>query len=81
MEVSELLSHAVLDTSGLAFRSSTPKRPGSLVLAAALPLKLEDSAKPVDTSSQVSAPEDMEMDISTLKEIQASLPPGWNSGA
>ena len=73
MEVSELLSWAALDTSGLASRSSTPKRPGSL--SAALPLKLEDSAKPVDTSSQVSAPEDVEMDDPTLEEIQASCPP------
>ena len=32
MEVSELLSQAALDTSGIASRSSTPKRPGSLAL-------------------------------------------------
>ena len=37
MEVSELLSWAVLDTPGLTSGSSTPKRPGSLALAAALP--------------------------------------------
>ena len=76
MEVSELLSHAVLDTSSLASGSSTPKRPGSLALATLLPLKPEDSAKLVDTSSQVSAPEDGEMDNPTLEEIHASLPPG-----
>ena len=75
MEVSELLSQAVLDTPGLASRSSTPKRPGSLALAAVLPLKPEDSTKLVDTSSQVSTPEDTEMDDPTLEEIQASLPP------
>ena len=44
-------------------------------MAAVLPLKLEDSTKLVDTSSQVSTPEDMEMDNPTLEEIQASLPP------
>ena len=38
MEVSKLLSQAVLDTSGLVSGSSTPKRPGSLALAAPLPL-------------------------------------------
>ena len=81
MEVSELLSFAVLESPGLAYWSSSPKRPGSLALATALPLKLEDCAQLVDTSSQVSAPEDAEMDYPTLEEIQASLPPSWNSGA
>ena len=74
MEVSELLSWEVLDIPGLASGSSTPKRPGSLALAAALPLKPEDSAQHVDTSSQVSTPEDGEMDNPTLEDIQASLP-------
>ena len=80
MEVSELSSQAVLDTSGLAPGSSTTKRPGSLALATPLPLKLEDSAKLVDTSSQVSALDDMEMDDFTLEEIHASLPPIETTG-
>ena len=71
-EVSKLLSWAVLDTSGLASGSSTPKRPGSLALATPVPLRLEDSAKLVDTSSQVSIPGDLEMDDPTLEEVQAS---------
>ena len=84
-EVSELLSWGVLDTSGLASRSSTPKRPGSLALATPLFLRPEDSTKPVDTSSQVSIPDDTEMDDPTLEEIHASpsLPvktPGPSSG-
>ena len=70
MEVSELLYWAVLDTPGLAFGSSIPKRPGSLALATVLPLK------PGDSTPLVSAQEDAEMDDPTLKEIQASLPPG-----
>ena len=74
MEVSKLLSQAALDTSGIASGSSTSKRPGSLALAMLLPLKPEDSSRPVDTSSQVSAPEDMEMDNPTLEEIHVSLP-------
>ena len=75
MEVSELLSQVVLDTPGLVPRSSTPKRPGSLSLAAVLPLKPEDSTKPVDTSSQVSTTEDAEMDNPMLEEIHISPPP------
>ena len=75
MEVSELLSQAVLDTSGLASGSYTPKRSVPLALAALLPLKLEDSVKPVDTSSQVSVPDDVEMDDPTLEEIHASPSP------
>ena len=75
MEVSGLLSWAVLDTSDLASGNSTPKRPGSLALATLLPLKLEDSAKLVDTSSQVSAPDSMEIDDPTLEEIHTSPSP------
>ena len=77
MEVSELLSWAVLDISGIASRSYTPKRPGSLALATPLPPKPEDSSKLVDTSAQVSTPEDAEMDDPTLEEIHASPPP-WS---
>ena len=68
----QLLSWAVLDTSGLASRSSTPKRRRSLAFTTSLPLKPEDSVKPVDTSSQVSIPDDMEMDDPSLEEIHAS---------
>ena len=75
MEVSELLSQTVLDTSGIASKSSTPKRPGSLAFTTPLPLKPEDSANLVDTSSQVSSPKDMEMDNPTLEEIHVSLSP------
>ena len=72
MEVSELLSQAALDTSSQALGTSSPKRPGSLALASSLPLKLEDSVKLVDTSSQVSIPDDVDMDDPTLEEINAS---------
>ena len=73
MEVSELLSQAALDTSGQALGSSTPKRPVSMTLGAPPSLGLEDSVKPVDTSSQaspwVSIPDDAEPDNLTLEEI------------
>ena len=75
MEVSKLLLRAVLDTSGLASGSSTPKRPGPLALATTLSLKPENSTKPVDTSSQVRAPDDMEMDDPTQEEICTSPSP------
>ena len=72
MEVSELLSQMALDTSGQALGNSTPKRPVSLALASSLPLILDDFAKPVDTSSQVSIPDDAEVDDPTLEKIHAS---------
>ena len=72
MEVSELLSQAVLDTSSQALGSSTPKRPVSLAWASSLSLKLDNSTKPVDISSQVSIPDDAEVDDPTLEEIHAS---------
>ena len=75
MEVSKLLSKAVLDISGLTSRHYIPKRPGSLALATPLPLKPEDSAKPVDTSSQVSISGNAEMNDHTLEEIHASPSP------
>ena len=75
MEVSELLSWAVLDTSGLASISSTPKRLGSLALATLLPLKPEDSAKLVDTSSQVSTPDNVEMDDPPWRRSMPLHPP------
>ena len=75
MEVSELLSWAVQDTPGPVSGSSTPKRPGSPALVAMLPLKQEDPTKLVDTSSQVSTPDDAEMNNPTLEEIYISLPP------
>ena len=72
MEVSKLLSQVALDTSGQVLGSSTPKRSGSLGLASSLPLKLEDSTKLVDTSCQVSIPDDADMNNPTLEEINTS---------
>ena len=79
MEVTELLSWAVLDTSSQALGSSTPKRPVSAALGAPSSLRAEDSANLVDTSSQVSpwadAPEDVEPSNQTLEEIYAPPSP------
>ena len=77
MEVSEIISQAALDTSGIASRSSTPKRPGSLALATLLPLKPEDSVRPVDTSLQVSAPKDAWRWMAPHWRRYMSLHPLW----
>ena len=83
MEVSELLSQEALVTSGHASRSSTLKMLEPLVLVTPLPAKEEDFAKPVDTSSQVSTPDNAEMDDPTLEEIHAMPSPSvgtpWSS--
>ena len=71
MEVRELLSWAGLDTSEHASGSFTPKRWEPVVLITPLPTKPEDFPKPVDTSSQVSAPDNAEMEDTSLEEIPA----------
>ena len=68
MEVRELLSWVVLDMSGHASVSSTPKRLNPMVVLTPLPHKLRDLSGPVDTSSQVSAPNDAEMGEAFLEE-------------
>ena len=75
LEVRELLSQSGLDTSEHASESSTPKRQELVVLVTSLPTKLEDFPKPVDTSSQVSAPDDAEMEDASLEEILAPSSP------
>ena len=74
-EVRELLSQAALDTSGHVSGSSTPKRLQPMVLITPLPPKWEDLAKLVDTSSQVSTPDDAEMEDPSLEEIPATSSP------
>ena len=72
MEVSELLSWVALDTCSQALGGSILKRPVSLALASSLALKLDNSTKSVDTSSQVSIPDEEEVDDPTLEDIHAS---------
>ena len=85
MEVRELLSQVGLDMSGHASGNSTPKRIEPIVLVTPLPTKLEDFPWPVDTSSQVSAPDNADMEDASLEEIPTVSPPtaetaGPNSG-
>ena len=75
MEVRELLSQVGLDTSEHASGSSTPKRQEPVVLVIPLLTKLEDFPKPVDMSSQVSAPNDAEMEDTSLEEVPAPSAP------
>ena len=75
MEVRELLSQAGLDTCEYASGSSTPKRWEPVVLVTSLPTKPEDFPKPVDMSSQVSTPNDAEMEDTSLEEIPTPSSP------
>ena len=74
MEVRELLSQVMLDTSGHASRNSTPKRLNPMVLLTPPP-QTGDFPRPVDTSSQVSAPDDAKMGDASLEEIPAATLP------
>ena len=73
--VRELLTQAVLDTSGHRSTNSTPKRPNPMVMLTPPPHKLCDISSPVDTSSQVGTPDDTEMREASLEEIPAVLLP------
>ena len=75
MEVRELLSQAGLDMSEHPSGSSTPKRWQLVVLVTPLPTKSEDFPKPVDTSSQMSTPDNAEMEGASLEEIPTPSSP------
>ena len=75
MEVRELLSWVGLDTSEHASGNSTPKRLEPMVLVTSLPAKTEDFPPSVDTSSQVSTPDDAEMEDASLEEIPTASSP------
>ena len=75
MEVRSLLSQVMLDTSGHGSGNSTPKRPNPLVILTPPPHKLKDLPKLVDTSSQMSTPDDAKMAEASLGEVPPpSLP-------
>ena len=67
MEVRELLSRAMLDMSGHASQNLTPKRPNPMVVLTPPPHKLRDPSGLVNTSSQVSTPDDAEMAETSLE--------------
>ena len=75
MDVRELLSWAVLDMSGHVSEKSTPRRLNPKVVLTTPPHKLGDPSRPVDTSSQVSTPDDAEMVEASLEEIPTAPSP------
>ena len=75
MEVRSLLSWVILDMSGHGSGNSTPKRPNPVVVLTPPPHKLKDLPKPVDTSSQMSAQDDVEMVEASLGEVPTTISP------
>ena len=65
----------MLDTSGHASGNSTPKRPNPVVVLTLPPHKLRDPSRPVDTSSQVSAPDDTEIAEASPEEVPTATSP------
>ena len=75
MEVRSLLSQAMLDASGCGSGNSTPKRPNPVVILTPTLHKLKDLSGLVDTSSQVSTPDDVEMVEASLEEVPTTISP------
>ena len=75
MEVRSLLSWVILDTSGHGSGNSTQKRQNPVVILTPPPHKLKDLPKLVDTSSQVSTQDDIEMAEASLGEVPTTISP------
>ena len=75
IKVRSLLSQVMLDTSGCMSGNSTPKRPNPVVILTPPPHKLRDLSRPVDTSSKVSTPNDIEMVEASLEEVPTTISP------
>ena len=75
MEVRKLLSRVVLDMSGHASENLTPKRLNPIAVLTPPPRIMGDPSGPVDTSSQVGAPDDAEMVEASLEEIPVAPSP------
>ena len=72
-EVRSLISQVMLDTSGHGSGNLTPKRPNPVVVLTHPPHKLKELPKPVDTSSQVSALDDIKMVEASLEEVPTNI--------
>ena len=71
MEVRNLLSQVVLETSGCRSKNLTPRRPNPVVTPMPPPKKSGELLQPVDTSSQASA----EVAEASLEGIPTSISP------
>ena len=75
MEVRSLLSQVMLGMSGHMSGNSTPNRPNPVVILTPSCHKLRDLPRPVDTSSQVSTLDDVEMPEASLEEVTTTISP------
>ena len=75
MEVRNLLSQMMLDTSGHGPGNSTSKRPNPVVMLTPPPHKLKELPKPADTSSQVSTLDNVEMVEASLEGVPTTISP------
>ena len=75
MEVRSLLSQVVLDMSGHGSGNLTPKRPNPVGILTPLPNKLKELPKLVDTSSQVSALDDVKMAEASPEGVPTTISP------
>ena len=79
MEVRSFLSWAMLGMSGHVSGTLTPKRPNPMVILTPPPHKLRDLPRLVDTSSQVSTPDNVEMLEASLEEVPTTISPIANT--
>ena len=75
MEVRSLLSWVMLDTSGHGSGNLPPKRPNPVVILTTPPHKLKELPKKVDTLSQVSTLDDIEMVEASLEGVPTTISP------
>ena len=75
MEVRSLLSQVMLDISGDRPENLTPRRPNLVVMLTPPPYKLKELPKPLDTSSQVSTLDDIEMAEASLEGVPTTISP------
>ena len=75
MEVRSLLSQVMLDTSSHGSGNSTPRRLNPVVILTPSPHKLKELPKLVDTSSQVSTLDDVEMAEASLEGVPTTISP------
>ena len=75
MEVRNLLSQLMLDTSGHGSKNLTLRRPNPVVILTPPPHKLKELLQLVDTSSQVSTQEDAKRVEASLEGVPTTISP------